>query len=127
MKFNLPLVLLAFQAPSALSAAASAAAAECEGMGGVMKVPEGADSTTVRTCKEHPLTPSDGAPSYPNHPDDTQKFYFAAPDGCDNKYCWKACGSDGDGKRCWLAYSGGTGQWTQCRSWEDCQPDNVGD
>ncbi|KAL4900467.1 hypothetical protein BDW74DRAFT_182799 [Aspergillus multicolor] len=50
---------------------------------------------------------------------DNKKCYYAAPYGCDNKYCWKSCGQEGKGEWCWLAQKEGNGPWTGCRSWDD--------
>ncbi|KAL3480424.1 hypothetical protein BJX99DRAFT_254727 [Aspergillus californicus] len=140
MKFTIAL-LMTTQATSVFSAAASTMAATCNSLS-VMDVPADADPSSFRACKEHPLNrrPRLSESSVPpnstgraeallssslREDGDNEKCFYSAPYGCDNNYCWKACGDEGSGSWCWLAQDGGTGAWDECRSWEDCDPGHI--
>lgn len=40
--------------------------------------------------------------------------------GCQDGYCWEACGQHGSNQWCWTAASGGSGDWITCSADSDC-------
>lgn len=110
-------------------------------------LPAGVNRAEVRTCLEHPLkgaherhagslAPLDNAqieaavsaydrrlasaPTPELGALEARACYYEAPYGCSDGYCWKACGSAGDGKWCWTANNLGWGSWITCHTYNDC-------
>jgi hypothetical protein len=118
--------------------------AECGDLG-IMAVPEGANAGDYRKCLDHPegtdralsdpassIAPLDNDIVVPG-PDSRQlkgseifgreamKCEYSAGLGCSrNGFCWKACGTAGDGKWCWTAGGIGFGDWLKCTTYADC-------
>ncbi|KAL7949289.1 hypothetical protein V8C42DRAFT_310480 [Trichoderma barbatum] len=105
------------------------------------QLPRGISPGNLRMCEGHPLHQNDtidildGASLAPAVIDQhgsnpvssiylpaKRACYYAAPYGCTRGYCWKAC--DADGKWCWTAAHGGYGDWTTCKTFEDCGQDD---
>ncbi|KAL0564558.1 hypothetical protein V5O48_017487, partial [Marasmius crinis-equi] len=117
MKFTVAIVFLATQLNGVFSVAIRDGE-ECGALG-VMAVD--GDATDVRKCANHPLgrdrfdTWESLAPIEANETSLTsraeEKCFYDAPYGCSGGYCWKACGSPGDGKWCWTAGGDGSGAW----------------
>lgn len=147
MKFNIAIITaIALQITGVISMAApeavadAAIVAECGALG-VMSVTDGANPDDVRKCADHPIgaqrnrvwqslapaeflekrTPADlkGGDIFARK---EQACYYDAGLGCSGGYCWKACGSPGDGKWCWTAGGDGSGAWLTCKTYNDCNP-----
>ncbi|KAG7090593.1 hypothetical protein E1B28_009698 [Marasmius oreades] len=136
MKFAAGIIFLATQLAGGLCVAVAndAAAAECGALG-VMVADESNHASDVRKCADHPIKHEDrrktweslapfdnttAASTLTTRNDDA--CYYDAPSGCSGGYCWKACGTPGDGKWCWTAAGDGSGKWLTCKSYAECNP-----
>ncbi|KAI1850264.1 hypothetical protein JX265_002162 [Neoarthrinium moseri] len=135
MKFNAIAILTVFQVlVKADEAATAAAAAQCGDLGvlsfNAKDLPDGVNASDVRNCAEHPLGNGNMLKRDNDNETTTESrgldllsprdCYDKAPYGCTDGYCWKACGSAGDGKWCWTANNGGLGSWITCKTYNDC-------
>ncbi|KAF3310803.1 hypothetical protein TWF173_009160 [Orbilia oligospora] len=147
MKFNTAIVLFAAQISGGFAAAVSSAAAECGSLG-VLEIdlndlPAGVDPSALRKCAGHPLghtrdlKKTTYTPLTPEEIERAQNVeldarsvipalsgraanacWFGASSGCTDGYCWKSCGNNGEW--CWTAANGGSGNWLQCNSANQC-------
>lgn len=147
MKLNIGLIAIAITFTGAYAATATdaKAAAECGDLG-VMTIDlstlsDSMNASDVRQCREHPEGRNrDGSSLAPIEefekrdpadikrasllaPREAQACEYSAGLGCSRRgYCWKACGSPGDGKWCWTAAGDGSGAWLTCNTYADCNP-----
>lgn len=115
-------------AVSAFSLPASSAQVECGELGVMdwskVEIPDTADSTNLRKCKEHPATLTglrrkDSALQKRRCVRQSNKQDW----GCHQKtgHCWMRCGKvKRGGQWCWEAFENGVGPWSTCQTDIDC-------
>lgn len=109
-------------ASQAIAAPSAADIGECGELGvmdwDLSTLPAGTDSTKLRKCREHPA-----AFSLKERTDVlTKRSCVSKPGrGCSEVRCWGNCGKvSGGHKWCWLAWTGGRGDWAKCKTTSDC-------
>jgi hypothetical protein len=145
MKFNTLILSIALQISAVLSAAVSEVAAECGNLGiftvADADLPAGVNKTEIRMCAQHPLKGHHARQEGSLAPMDDEQIeaavtvyrdsldpavgleardcYYEDAYGCTDGFCWKACGSAGDGKWCWTASNLGFGAWFSCHTYNE--------
>ncbi|PMB69120.1 hypothetical protein BM221_005706 [Beauveria bassiana] len=84
---------------------------------GVMKVPDGVDPKSVRTCREHP--------SIRDIQDvmrlEKRKCWYGRDAACSKKgRCFRTCDNGGTGAWCWTTVGGPLSDWNRCVRDRDC-------
>ncbi|KAM3500412.1 hypothetical protein MY11210_009521, partial [Beauveria gryllotalpidicola] len=81
---------------------------------GVMDVPEGVDSHTVRACREHPV-------STETHSLEKRACWQGKAVGCSKSgWCYKRCDKNWSGPWCWTTVNGPLSSWKSCKRDKDC-------